>query len=38
MGHLVTVRLTLTLECVSLVTNSELHVDILPLKSKMLFV
>lgn len=38
MGHLVTVRLTLTLECVSLVMNSELHADIWPLKSEMLFV
>lgn len=38
MGHLVTVGLTLILECVSLVMNSKLHADILPLKSKMLFV
>lgn len=37
MGHLVTVRLTLTLEYISLVMNSELQIDILPFKSKMLF-
>lgn len=38
MGHLVIVRLTLTLEYVSLVMNSELQADILPFKSKILFV
>lgn len=38
MGHLVIVRLTLTLEYVSLVMNSELQAGILPFKCKILFV